>query len=212
MPGDGGEIESVLHALKLAHDDVEQRVARELEKAMGSQSNMRREIEEARAKNVELQKDLDKMTTQKNYVTDAFENSRKEAAKLKAENQANAEDLARLRRMVEELQQERVTEQVARRAVHVELGELEIEGDVLKRALGTATKQLFGKQQQAAAEQQSSAPAVTKGRGSTPAKKAKPTAKAIGATPGQSPRRTGDGSGRGRPSSSGSVGGRGLPW
>ena len=66
---------------------------------MGSQSNMRREIEEARSKNVELQKDLDKMTTQKNYVSDAFENGRKELAKYKTEAALAAEEIARLNKL-----------------------------------------------------------------------------------------------------------------
>ena len=211
MPDAGADINAVLHALRVAHDDAEQRVAKELEKVMGSQSSMRREIDDARAKNIELQKEVDRLTTQKNYVSDAFENSRKETAKLRAENQANAEDIARLRRMVEELQQGAVADQVGRRTVLAEVGELEVERDVLSRALGTATKQLFGKQMAAAAESSGLPAAATGGkqRSATPVKRIKPTAKALAGTPGQSPRQTG---GSGRKSSVGSTSGGRLPW
>ena len=152
MAGSAAELaNAVLHALKLAHDDAEQRVARELQRASAYHSTMRIEIDEARAKIIELQKDLDKANTQKNYVTDAFESSRKECVRLRAENQANQEDMARLRKMIEESQQERIAEGVARRAVHADLSDLEIHNDVLGRALGSATKLLY-KQHAAAAE------------------------------------------------------------
>lgn len=205
---------AVLHALKLAHDDAEQRVARELERASASHSNMRREIDEARAKIIELQKDLDKASTQKNYVTDAFESSRKECARLRAENQANQEDMARLRKMIEESQQERIADGISRRAVHADLSDLEHHNDVLGRALGSATKLLY-KQQAAAAESATSSlpipvPAKVRG-GSTPAKKGRPAGKALSSstTPGETPRQTGE---SGKKATHSSAGSRGLPW
>ena len=70
--------EKVLDALRQAQDDVERRGAAELQKAAVSQQATRRELEESRARNAELQRELDKATTQKNYVSDAFEASRKD--------------------------------------------------------------------------------------------------------------------------------------
>ena len=70
-------MQSVLEVLRRANDDTEKLVATELEKALGAQAAARRELEDTRARCTGLQKDLDKMTTQKNYVTDAFENTRK---------------------------------------------------------------------------------------------------------------------------------------
>ena len=183
-------------ALKLAHDEVEARVAEELEKAYGTASAHRREMEEARAKIAELQKDLEKANTQKSYATDAFENSRKECSRLRAEKQANEQDIARLRRMVEELQADRTADVIGRRAVHSDLQALEVERDVLGRALGTATKQLFSKQQAAAEARESAAASpAAKVRPGSAAKKGKPPiGRAISSPAGHStPRQTGGG-------------------
>jgi len=98
----------LLDVLRLAHEDVERKMAAEMQKHSAAQQATRRELEEARSRNVELQKELEKMATQKNYVADAFETSRKEAAKLRTENRLANEELVRLRRAVEEATAERV--------------------------------------------------------------------------------------------------------
>lgn len=188
--------EKILEVLRRANDETEKIMAGELERALSVQAQMRRELEEARARNVELQKDLDKMTTQKNYVTDAFETSRKEASRLRSDNQANEQDLTRLRKMVEDLQAERIVDQIGRRSVFADLQALELERDVLGRALGTATKQLYGKQQAAAAEREAAASPAPKGRGVSAKPRLKPTSKALAGSPAviSSPRATGSAS------------------
>lgn len=140
-----------MNALRMAQDEVEQKMAKELSKALQSQGSTTRLLEEARARCAELQKDLEKMTQSKIYITDAFETSRKEAARLRAENDLANEELGRLRSLVEEMRNERMANGVGRRAVERDLHALELERDVMGRALGAATKQLFGKQQAAAA-------------------------------------------------------------
>lgn len=186
--------ERILDVMRRANDDLERKMTAELEKALGAQSAVQRELAELRTKNAELQRDLEQATQQKSYVTDAFENSRKEASRLRAENQANEADLQRLRKMVEDLQAERVFDSVARRAVLGDLQQLEVDNDVLGRALGAATKQLFGKQQAAAA---AAAAEATPSKGRAAAKKPmRPTAKALRAdSPGTSPRHTGSAGG-----------------
>jgi chromosome segregation ATPase len=184
--------EKLLEVLRRANDETERAVTKELERVMGAQSTHRRELEESRAKCAELQKDLERATQQKSYVTDAFENSRKEVSRLRAENEATQLDLSRLRKMVEELQAEKIADRVARQTVHADLEALELERDAYGRALGTATKQLFGRQMAAAAE--AASPAPGKGRHASSAKKpARPAGKALGqsGSPAPSPRQTG---------------------
>ena len=143
--------ERLLGMMRSANEDLLKKMASELEKALGAQAAVQREISELRTKTAELQRDLEQATQQKSYVTDAFENSRKEASQIRAEKKANEADVQRLRKMVEELQAERMHDQVARRAILGDLQQLEVDNDVLGRALGAATQQLFEMQQAAAA-------------------------------------------------------------
>lgn len=216
--------ERVLHVLRMAQDEVERKVAGELQRANSAQQATRRELEEARTRNAELQKELDKMVTQKNYVADAFETSRKETAKLRTENQLANEELVRLRRAVEELSAERTAAGIGKKVIDTELSALEVERDVISRALGAATKQLFGKLGQQ--QQQEGNAAAAKPRPPSVKKVSRPpAAKALGT---MSPKVLNS---PGRASSAGSVasqptgngragaqrgaaggGGRGLPW
>ena len=147
--------EKVLDVLRHAQDELEKRVSDELKKCGNTHLTTRRELEEARAENARLQKELDKLQTQQKYKADAFEASRKETAKLKTENALANEELVRLRKAVEEMQADRIAGTVGRKVVDAELSELEVQVDVLSRALGAATKELFGKAQKkkAAAEE-----------------------------------------------------------
>ena len=179
--------ERVLDVLRKAHDEVERRVAGELSKALGAASTARRELDDARNRVAELQKEVERLATQKNYVSDAFESSRKEAAKLRTENTLANEELARLRRAVEDMQAERAAAGVARRAMDTEVHGLEVERDVLNRALGAATKQLFGKQQQQQAAAERAAEAAAKPKGAVAKKPmARPIAKALASPHGSS--------------------------
>ena len=74
--------DKLLKVLRHAQEEVERKVTAELQRTQQGQQALRRELEEARAKNLALQTDLDKMRLQKNYVSDAFEASRKETSKL----------------------------------------------------------------------------------------------------------------------------------
>ena len=73
----------VLQALRSAHDAVEQTVANEIAKAFGNSSQQKAQLDEARGQIIALQKDLEKMTQQKNYVADAFEASWRRAVRHK---------------------------------------------------------------------------------------------------------------------------------
>lgn len=187
MPSPSGSQRSdsdrLLYVLRQAQDEVERKVTAELKKSSTAQETTRRELEEAKIRNAELQRDLEKMTTQKTYVADAFETARKEAAKLRTEKSLQNEELVRLRKAVEDLQAERVASVIGRKVVDADLSALEVERDVIARALGAATKQLFGKQQQAAAGD------VTPGknRGAAIKKARPPSGKAFGspASPGR---------------------------
>lgn len=150
-----------MDALRRAHDDVERRVATELDRAMGSQEQLRRDLQDARDKNVELQKDLDKMTTQKNYVQDAFEAGRKEITKIKTEASLKDEEIARLRKAVEDLQADRTAHRVEKEVVLIDFSALEVERDVLGRALGAATKALHKKR---AADREQEVASSSKGK------------------------------------------------
>jgi chromosome segregation ATPase len=174
----------------------------ELTRVLGEQGAHRRELEDLRTQVASLTKDLEKMTTQKTYVADAFEQSRKENSRLKTENQLQNEELMRLRSAVETLQAERLASSVGRTAIEKDLCALEFENDQLHRALGTATKQLFSKQR---SEQQDGGSA--KPRVPSSGKKGKPAAKALSSPHGSaSAHPTG-----GRPRSS-QGSGRALPW
>ena len=151
--------------LRLAHAEVERKVASEIMKVVHAQDTSKRELEEARARVTELQVEIDKLKTQKNYVSNAFEAQRKDVTKLRTENQMQNEELVRLRRAVEELQSERAAVNVGRKAVDADLAALEVEQDILGRALGAATRQLFGRQQAAAGNADA-----------TPSKKGRPAA------------------------------------
>ena len=174
--------------LRASNDALEKKMASELDRALGAQTAQRRELDELRAKVGELQRDLEQANQQKAYVTDAFETSRKESSKLRADNAANLADVERLRRMLSELQAEHVQDQTAQRAVLADLQQLELENDMLGRALGAATKQLFGKQQAAAAAAVDASPA--KGRPASAVKKALKPAPMKALARGDSPART----------------------
>ena len=58
---------------------IKRRMTIELEKALGAQSAVLQELSELRTKVVDLQRALEQATQQKSYVTDAFDNTRKEA-------------------------------------------------------------------------------------------------------------------------------------
>ena len=174
--------------LRASNDALEKKMASELDRALGAQTAQRRELDELRAKVGELQRDLEQANQQKAYVTDAFETSRKESSKLRADNAANLADVERLRRMLSELQAEHVQDQTAQRAVLADLQQLELENDMLGRALGAATKQLFGKQQAAAAAAVDASPA--KGRPAPAVKKALKPAPMKALARGDSPART----------------------
>lgn len=176
--------DAVMDVLRRAHDDVERKVTHELDKAFGAQSQLKTELEQARARNLELQKELDKCNTQKNYVTDAFEAGRKETAKLKTEAALASEEIARLRKAVEDMQADRVASKVTHKVMEQEFSALEVEKDVLGRALGAATKQLFGKQQQqqaAVVETPAGKPRV--GQPALKKTGARPVAKPMGSSP-----------------------------
>ena len=182
----GASTATVLNVLRTAQDELERKVAAELNRTNTAHQATRRELEEARAYANGLQRDLDKMTTQKNYVADAFENSRKEMTRLRTENQLQKEELARLRSAVEELAAEKVARGVARKVIDVELSGLEVERDVLSRALGAASKQLFGKQQHGQQHGESGASSKARPPTATPgAKKAPKRAGSPQASPGR---------------------------
>ena len=101
---------------------------------------MKKELDEARAKNVELQKDLDKMTTQKSYVTDAFEAGRKEMAKYKSEASLAAEEIARLRAAIEALNLRDVD---SRLSLSVSFGVAEWQGEAATDLLRRADRALY---------------------------------------------------------------------
>ena len=124
----------VLQALRSAHDAVEQTVANEIAKAFGNSSQQKAQLDEARGQIIALQKDLEKMTQQKNYVADAFEASRKEAARLKTENALANEELQRLRKAVEDLSAERLAAKVGQKAVDVEVVEAPVRHHVVATA------------------------------------------------------------------------------
>ena len=69
--------EKVLDVLRHAQDELEKRVSDELKKCGNTHLTTRRELEEARAENARLQKELDKLQTQQKYKH-ASEASRKE--------------------------------------------------------------------------------------------------------------------------------------
>ena len=174
----------MIEILRHAQDEVERKVAAELRRNNTAQENREKQCSLLQAKNLELQKDLDKMTTQKNYVSDAFEASRKETAKLRTENKLANEELQRLRRTVEELTAERVAANIGRKAMDAEISALELEVDVRSRALGTATKQLFG----TLGKQQEGGAAASKKAGPPSRKAARPpTGKASGSPRASSP-------------------------
>ena len=131
--------ERILDVLRHAQDEVERKVTAALHNQSSAARDMKRALEEANARCGELQKEIDRLTTQKNYVADAFENSRKETARLKAENQLADEENQRLRKAVEELQAERVASGIGKKAVDADLAAVEVERDVIARALGEAT-------------------------------------------------------------------------
>ena len=200
--------ERVLDVLRQAQDEVERKVSAELQRCSAAQQSTRRELEEARARATDLQRDLDKMTTQKNYVADAFEASRKESAKLRTENQLANEELVRLRRAVEELQIEKLAVNVGRKAVDADLSALEVERDVISRALGAATKQLYAKQQQ---QQQKAEAEGARARAGSAKKARPPSGKPMGSPKmGSSP--ASSHASTPQPTGVGRSGGRGLPW
>lgn len=203
--------EVVLDSVRRAHDEVERRIASELERAFSCHAAMKKELDEARAKNVELQKDLDKMTTQKSYVTDAFEAGRKEMAKYKSEAALAAEEIARLRTAIEELQADRVAADFGKTVMDAEFSALETERDVIQRALGAATKQLFGKQQQIQQQQEAAAAAAANAKGGRGAQAKKPPARPTGKPLGSSPRVNTPTGGGGARVASGSRGSSPVP-
>jgi len=73
-----------------------------------------------------------------------------------------------------------------RKAVEAELSALEVERDVLSRALGAATKQLFGRQQQQQQHGHEAAPSKPR---PTVKKARPPSGKALGSSPHASPGR-----------------------
>ena len=174
-PPERSDSDRLLYILRQAQDEVERKVSGELKRSSAAQQATRRELEEARSRAAELQRDLEKMTTQKNYVADAFENSRKEASKLRTENQLQNEELVRLRAAVQDLQAERQAVMIGRKVVDADLAALEVERDVIARALGAATKQLFGKQQ---LQMHGDASPSAKGRASAVKKARPPSGKA----------------------------------
>lgn len=173
----------VMETLRRAHDDVERQVSRKLESAFASQTQLKKELSEVKSKNSELEKDLAKMTSQKKHVTEAFENGRKELAKFKTEAALQAEEIARLRKAVEDLQAERQATNFGREIMHAEFSALEVERDVVQRALGAATKQLFGKQQQQLQQQEKAAAAAMKGGRTGTQMKGRPAGKPLGSSP-----------------------------
>ena len=94
---------------------------------------------------------------------------------MRTENKLANEELARLRSTVEEMRAQKIAAAVGKRVVDADLHALELERDVIGRALGAATKQLFDKQMVASAE----ANTTPKPRTATPVKKARPTGKAL---------------------------------
>lgn len=199
-----GENSRILHCLRLAHVEVEKAVAAEITKSLGSAAAHKAELTEERAKVEKLSLELEKLSVAKNAVADNLEESRKECARLTTENQLANEELIRLRRAVEELTAERTAASVGRKAIDVELAAVETASDVLGRALGAATKQLYKQKQQQLANE-----------GGSPAPKPRPSS--VGAKKGAKSVSTGGGitptgGGTRQVRNLSSVQGRGLPW
>ena len=55
----------LLNVLRLAHDEVERKVATELQRSSAAQQTIRSELEQAQARNVELQKELEGQQAQR---------------------------------------------------------------------------------------------------------------------------------------------------
>ena len=181
--------------------EVEKAVAAEITKSLGSAAAHKAELTEERTKVEKLSLELEKLSVAKNAVADNLEESRKECARLTTENQLANEELIRLRRAVEELTAERTAASVGRKAIDVELAAVETASDVLGRALGAATKQLYKQKQQQLANEAARQPQAAPS--SVGAKKGK-----VGIHWCGSP--TGGGTRQVRNLSS--VQGRGLPW
>lgn len=139
--------ERVLQLLRQAHEECERTVADELTLSVGEGSSTQKELKSLRGRNTTLQRDLDKMTQQKAYVADAFENQRVECQRLRNENEAQARELERMRALADSLEAERAVEAVSHTLLADELTQIDVERDVLGRALGAATRQLFGQAQ-----------------------------------------------------------------
>jgi DNA repair exonuclease SbcCD ATPase subunit len=150
--------DKALDALHKANEETEKRMRSELEKILGTQAKERKELQEARARNAGLSQELERVTQQKTYATDAFESSKREVSKLKAEKQANELDLARLRKMVEELQVEVAAMTVGRQTLAEDFVQMEEGHEMAHRALGNASKQLFAALQAQVNQQNTASP------------------------------------------------------